>query len=140
LLSKNWRNQKKINMKTTDLYNKMKEKNIYYIHHKLLFTRSAIVHYQNLTAIVVDDTQVKTATSENTVLIQELGHYLANAYYNTNNPYEFIKKMEDIADQKAWETFFPYKEIKKLIKKGLTTASQLARLLRCGSPLYGKMS
>lgn len=126
-------------MKTADLYHKMEQENIYYIHHELLFTRSAIVHYHNLTAIVVDTKQVKTEISENTVLIQELGHYLANAYYNTNSPYELIKKMEDLADQKAWETFFPYEEIKKLIKKGLTTASELARVLSCGSPLYGTM-
>jgi len=43
-----------------DLYQKMKEENIHYINHELLFTRGAIVHYHNITAIVVDDKQVKT--------------------------------------------------------------------------------
>lgn len=47
-------------MKTSDLYQKMKEHNIHYINHELLFTRGAIVHYHNVTAIVVDNKQVKT--------------------------------------------------------------------------------
>ena len=100
-------------MKTSDLYQKLKKENIHYIKHELLFTRGAIVHYQNITAIVIDDKQVQTSVSENTVLIQELGHYLANAYYDTNTPYELIRKLEHKADIKAWEEFFPYEEIKK---------------------------
>lgn len=114
-------------MKTSDLYQKMKEENIYYINHRLLFTRAAIAHYNNITAIVVDDKQVISEESKNTVLIQELGHYMAGAYYHTNSPYEFIAEMEHKADVKAWEEFFPYEEIKKLMKKGLTTASQIAK-------------
>lgn len=43
-----------------DLYRKMKEENIHYINHELLFTRGAIVHYNNITAIVIDDKQVQT--------------------------------------------------------------------------------
>ena len=62
-------------METSALYDKMKEKNINYVNAKLLFTRGAIAHCNNLTAIVVDDKQVKSQVSENTVLIQELGHY-----------------------------------------------------------------
>lgn len=46
-------------METSDLYQKMKEENIHYINHELLFTRGAIVHYNNITAIVVDDKQVQ---------------------------------------------------------------------------------
>lgn len=113
-------------METSDLYQKLKKENIHYINHELLFTRGAIVHYHDITAIVVDDKQVKTKISENTVLIQELGHYMAGAYYNTNSPYELILEMEHKADIKAWEEFFPYEEIKKLMKRGLTTATQLA--------------
>lgn len=51
---------------------------------------------------------------------------MAGAYYRTNSPYELIEKMEHKADKKAWEEFFPYEEIKSLMKKGLTTATQLA--------------
>ena len=113
-------------METSDLYHKMEKENINYINHHLLFTRGAIAHCQDLTAIVVDDIQVKSQASENTVLIQELGHYMAGAYYRTNSPYELIEKMEHKADKKAWEEFFPYNEIKELMKKGLTTVTQLA--------------
>lgn len=113
-------------MENSNLYNKMEKENINYINHPLLFTRGAIAHCNDLTAIVVDDNQVKSQVSENTVLIQELGHYMAGAYYRTNSPYELIEKMEHKADKKAWEEFFPYDEIKALMKKGLTTATQLA--------------
>lgn len=113
-------------METSDLYYKIEKEDIYYINHKLLFTRGAIAHCNNINAIIVDDTQVKSQISENTVLIQELGHYMAGAYYRTNSPYELIEKMEHKADKKAWEEFFPYEEIKKLMKQGLTTATELA--------------
>ena len=114
-------------MKTTDLYRKMQEENIYYIKHKLSYTRAMIGHYKDITVIVVDDTKVKTKESENTVLIQELGHYMANAYYKANSQYEFIEKQELLADIKAWEEFFPYEQIKELMKKGFKTATDLAR-------------
>lgn len=113
-------------MEPSNLYNKMEKENIHYINHQLLFTRGAIAHCDDLTAIVVDDKQVKSQVSENTVLMQELGHYMAGAYYRTNSPYELIEKMEHKADKKAWEEFFPYEEIKKLMKQGLTTVTQLA--------------
>lgn len=113
-------------MADSDLYDKMEKENIYYINHKLSFTRGAIAHCEKATAIVVDDKQVRSEVSENTVLMQELGHYMAGAYYRTNSPYELIEKMEHKADKKAWEEFFPYEEIKDLMKKGLTTATQLA--------------
>ena len=113
-------------MTKNDLYQKMKDENIHYINHELLFTRGAIVHYNDITAIVVDDKQVKNQESENTVLMQELGHYMANAYYRTNSPSELIAELEHKADIKAWETFFPYEEIKKLMKRGLTTATRIS--------------
>lgn len=113
-------------METSDLFNKMEKENINYVNAKLLFTRGAIANCKDLTAIVVDDNQVKGQIAENTVLIQELGHYMAGAYYRTNSQYELIEKMEHKADKKAWEEFFPYEEIKKLMKKGLTTVTELA--------------
>ena len=126
-------------METSDLYEILKKENIHYIHHELLFTRGAVVHYHNITAIVIDDKQVKSKISENTVLIQELGHYMAGAYYNTNSPYELILEMEHKADIKAWEKFFPYEEIKKLMERGLTTTTRISRVLSGRSLLYGKM-
>jgi len=125
-------------METSALYNKMKEENINYINAELLFTRGAIAHYNNLTAIIVDDKQVKSQVSENTVLIQELGHYMAGAYYHTNSEHELIEKMEHKADKKAWEKFFPYEQIKKLMKKGLTTATQLAEYFDVEAPYMAR--
>ena len=114
-------------MKKNDLYKKIKQENIHYIKHHLFSSSAMIAHYEDITVIIVDDKKVKTKTAENTVLIQELGHYLAGAYYHTNSPYELIEEMEHKADQKAWEEFFPYEEIKKLMKKGLTTSTQIAQ-------------
>ena len=54
-------------MKRNDLYRKMKEENIYYIKHKLSFTRGMIARYNDITVIIVDDTKVKNKISENTV-------------------------------------------------------------------------
>lgn len=125
-------------MENDDLYHKIEKENIHYLNHSLLFTRGAIAHHDNLTAIVVDDKQVKSQISENTVLMQELGHYMAGAYYHTNSPYELIEKMEHKADKKAWEEFFPYEEIKKLMKKGLTTATQLAEYYNVEAPYMAK--
>ncbi len=114
-------------MKKNDLYKKIKQENIHYIKHHLFSSSAMIAHYEDITVIIVDDKKVKTKTAENTVLIQELGHYMAGAYYHTNSPYELIEEMEHKADQKAWEEFFPYEEIKKLMKKGLTTSTQIAQ-------------
>ena len=125
-------------METSILYKKMEKENINYINHKLSLTRGAIAHYKDLTAIVVDDTIVKSQVSENTVLIQELGHYMAGAYYRTNSQYELIGKMEHKADKKAWEQFFPYEEIKKLMKKGLTTVTQLAEYYSVEAPYMAR--
>ena len=125
-------------MENSDLYDKMEKENIHYINHQLLFTRGAIAHCDDLTAIVVDDKQVKSQVSENTVLLEELGHYMAGAYYRTNSPYELIEKMEHKADKKAWEEFFPYEEIKELMKKGLTTATQLAEYYNVEAPYMAR--
>lgn len=125
-------------MENSDLYDKMEKENIHYINHQLLFTRGAIAHCKDLTAIVVDDKQVKSQVSENTVLLEELGHYMAGAYYRTNSPYELIEKMEHKADKKAWEEFFPYEEIKELMKKGLTTATQLAEYYNVEAPYMAR--
>ena len=125
-------------MENSDLYDKMEKENIHYINHQLLFTRGAIAHCDDLTAIVVDDKQVKSQVSENTVLLEELGHYMAGAYYRTNSPYELIEKMEHKADKKTWEEFFPYEEIKELMKKGLTTATQLAEYYNVEAPYMAR--
>lgn len=125
-------------MEPSNLYNKMEKENIHYINHQLLFTRGAIAHCDDLTAIVVDDKQVKSQVSENTVLMQELGHYMAGAYYRTNSPYELIDKMEHKADKKAWEEFFPYEEITKLMKQGLTTVTQLAEYYNVEPPYMAR--
>lgn len=125
-------------MKKNDLYKKIKQENIYYINHHLHSASGMIAHYGDITVIIVDDKKVKTKTAENTVLIQELGHYMAGAYYHTNSPYELIEEMEHKADQKAWEEFFPYEEIKKLMKMGLTTATQIANYYDVEVPYMAK--
>ena len=33
--------------------------------------------------LIIDDKQIDTQIAENTVLVQELGHYMAGAYYRT---------------------------------------------------------
>ena len=108
------------------IYKLIDEEKISYINHKLIGSSGMIAHYKDLTAIIVDDKTVKGSIAENTVLIQELGHYHSGAYYRTNSPFELIEKMEFKADKKAWEIFFPYPTIKNLMKNGLTTVSQLA--------------
>lgn len=113
-------------MDTSALYNRMKQENIVYINHKLAYTRGAIVHYKGIVAIIVDKEQVQDKISENTVIIQELGHYLANAYYNTHSKDEFIWLMEQKADVFAWKEFFPYHKIRELMKNGITTATKIA--------------
>lgn len=125
-------------METIELYKTMEDENINYINHPLGFTPGMIAHYKDITAIVVDDTQVKTRKSENTVLIQELGHYMSGAYYKSNFPFEIVEKMEHKADKKAWEHFFPYEEIKKLMKKGLTTVTQLAEYFDVEAPYMAR--
>ena len=113
-------------MDITELYKKMEQENIHYITHDLSSTSAMIAHYEDITVIVVDEKKIKGQVEENTVLIQELGHYMADAYYRTNSSYELIEKMEQKADKKAWEEFFPYEEIKTLMKKGYITVTQLA--------------
>lgn len=125
-------------MDASKLYKKMEDENINYINHDLFSTSGMIAHYEDTTAIIVDDKKIKGQVAENTVLIQELGHYMSGAYYRTNSPYELIEKMEHKADKKAWEEFFPYEEIKKLMKQGLTTVTQLAEYYDVEAPYMAR--
>ena len=86
-------------MDITELYKKMEQENIHYITHDLSSTSAMIAHYEDITVIVVDEKKIKGQVEENTVLIQELGHYMADAYYRTNSSYELIEKMEQKADR-----------------------------------------
>lgn len=113
-------------METTSLYDILETENIHYSNHKLVNSSGMIAHYQDVIAIIVDENKTNTTVSRNTVLIQELGHYFSGSYYNINSSYELIDKMEYKADKKSWEKFFPYEKIQELMKKGLTTATQLA--------------
>ena len=117
-------------MDTADLYRKMKEENIYYIHHELRFTRAMIGKYKNIITIVVDDKQIQSEISENTVIIQELGHYMANLYYKTNSSFEYIEEVELLADIAAWKEFFPYPVVRKLVVEDKKTASEIAEYFK----------
>ncbi len=120
-------------MNTDDLYKRLQQENIHYINKKLFLTPGAIVHYENITAIVVDKEQIKNSTHENTIIIQEFGHYLAHSYYKSNDPYEVINDMEQSADIAAWNEFFPYQEVKKLINNGISTATEIANYFNVNS-------
>ena len=112
-------------MDPTELYKMMEDESINYINHDLFSTSGMITHYEDITAIIVDDKKVKGQVAENTVLIQELGHYMSGAYYRTNSPYELIE-------------FFPYEEIKELMKKGYTTVTQLAEYYDVEAPYMAR--
>ena len=125
-------------MDTTSLYNILEEENINYSNHKLCNSNGMIAHCKDLTVIVVDEEKTNTNISRNTVLIQELGHYFSGSYYKTNSSYELIDKLEYKADKKAWEKFFPYSKIKELMKKGLTTVTQLAEYFDVEAPYMAR--
>ena len=120
------------------LYSKIEEENINYINSKLYRTRGAIAHYKDITVIIVDDAQVNTQVTENTVLIQELGHYYAGAYYRTYSNYELIEKMEHKADVKAWKKFIPYTKIKELLNNGVSTIAELADFFNVEAPYMAR--
>ena len=113
-------------MKTNDLYDILKEENIHYINAKLFLTRGAIAYYKGITAIIVDNTQIDSDIAENTVIIQELGHYFSDSYYRGNSSYDLIENMEYKADVVAWLKFFPYKKVKELRSIGLKSATDIA--------------
>lgn len=120
------------------LYSKIEEENINYINSKLYRTRGAIAHYKDITVIIVDDAQVNTQVTENTVLIQELGHYYTGAYYRTYSNYELIEKMEHKADVKAWKKFIPYTKIKELLNNGVSTIAELADFFNVEAPYMAR--
>lgn len=113
-------------MKKTDLYDILKKEGIHYINAKLSSTRGAIISYKGITAIVVDDTKIDSEAAENTVIIQELGHYFSDYYYRCDSSLEFVETLEHKADICAWLRFFPYKKIKSLKDRGLVSATSLA--------------
>lgn len=125
-------------METTSLYNILEKENIQYVNHELKNSNGMIAHYKDVTAIIVDEKQVQTTYSTNTVLIQELGHFYSGSYYKTNSPLELVEKMEYKADKKSWETFFPYEKIKRLMHKGLTTITQLAEYFDVEPPYMAR--
>lgn len=109
-----------------ELMERMKVEKIYYVNHTLSWTKGMIARYEGITVIILDDTQIKDISEKNTILLQELGHYLSEAYYKSNSPYSLIEHQERIADITAWETFLPYDRILTLQKKGLIKATELA--------------
>ena len=125
-------------MDTTLLYDKIEEENINYINSTLSRTRGAIIHYKDITAIVLDDKQIDTQIAENTVLMQELGHYYAGAYYRTYSDYELIEKMEHKADVQAWKKFLPYTKIRELLHNGVSTVSELADYFNVEAPYMAR--
>lgn len=120
------------------LYSKIEEENINYINSKLYRTRGAIAHYKDITVIIVDDAQVNTQVTENTVLMQELGHYYAGAYYRTYSNYELIEKMEHKADVQAWKKFLPYTKIRELLHNGVSTVAELADYFNVEDPYMAR--
>lgn len=125
-------------MNTTSLYNILEKENINYSNHRLCNSNGMIAHCKDLTVIIVDEEKTNTNILRNTVLIQELGHYFSGSYYKTNSPYELIDKLEYKADKKAWEEFFPYPEIKKLMKQGLTTVTELSEYFDVKAPYMAR--
>lgn len=120
------------------LYSKIEEENINYINTQLENTRGAIIHYKNITAIVVDDKQIDTQFAENTVLMQELGHYYAGAYYRTNSDYELIEKIEHKADIASWKKFIPYSKVRELLAKGFSSMADLADYFDVEAPYMAR--
>lgn len=113
-------------MRKNDLYAILKKEGIHYINAKLSSSRGAIISYKNTTAIIVDDSKIDSETAENTVIIQELGHYFSDCYYRFDSSFEFVESLEHKADICAWLAFFPYKKIKSLKMSGLISATSLA--------------
>lgn len=120
------------------LINTIEKENINYINHKLYNSEGMIAHYNDITAIVVDNEQVKTQTTENTVLLQELGHYTAGAYYRSNSPFVLIEKVEYKADKTAWEKFIPYEKVLALMEIGFTTVTELAEYFNIEAPYMAR--
>ena len=118
-----------------NIYEIIDEEKIYYINHTLLNTKGMIAHSDDITAIIIDNKKISTSTEENTILIHELGHYKAGAYYTLNSSFDMYERMEHKADKQSWEMFFPYRKIKELMHKGLTTVTQLAEYFNV-EPLY----
>ena len=125
-------------METVSLFNVLEKENIYYFNNKLYNTNGMIAHCNDTTAIIVDEDKTDTTIAANTVLIQELGHFFSGSYYRTNSSLELIEKMEYKADKKAWEKFFPYTEVKQLMKNGLTTVTQLAEYYDVEAPYMAR--
>lgn len=125
-------------METTSLYNVLERENIHYLNHELINSSGMIAHYQDVTAIVVDENKNKTTTSKNTTLIQELGHYYSGSYYKIYSDYEIISKAEFKADKRAWKEFLPYEKILLLMKNGYTTATQLAEYFNVETPYMAR--
>lgn len=121
-----------------DLYSEIEKENINYINTRLENTRGAIIHYRYITAIIVDDEQIKAQTSENTVLMQELGHYYAGSYYRTTSPYSLIEKMEHKADVASWKKFIPYQKVRELLSKGFSNMADLADYFGVEAPYMAR--
>lgn len=125
-------------METISLYNILEDENIYYTNHALRNSNGMIAQYNDLTTIIVDEDKIQDTSSMNTVLVQELGHYYSGSYYKTYSPYELIEKLEFKADKRAWQKFFPYNKIKELMKKGLTTVTQIAEYYNVEVPYMAR--
>lgn len=110
-----------------ELMKRMKYENIEYVNHTLSWTKGMIARYEGITVIILDETKITSESEKNTILMQELGHYLSNAYYKSNSPYEVIEHRERIADIAAWETFLPFDKVMNLQRKGLIKATDLAK-------------
>ena len=121
-----------------DLINLIEQDEIYYINNELALTKGIIAKYKDIVALIVDDDKIETKADENTVLLHELGHYLAGSYYRTNSPYEVISKVEYKADKSAWEKFIPYNKVIELMKQGRRTVTELADYFDIDAPYIAR--
>ncbi len=113
-------------MNTQDLYHLLHKEHIHLVYHSLSHSRGMIAHYQNVTVIVLDPLRIDTNISFRTVLFQELGHFYSGSYYRSYTDDDKILAAEFLADQTAWRRFFPYDEVKQLMRYGLHTVSEIA--------------
>lgn len=89
-------------------------------------TRSLAVYFDDMYAIALDLSKLKTNAEIMTAFSHELGHCKTHSFYNIHNVLDVKSKHEYRADKWACETLLPKDEMQQAFENGYVEVWQLA--------------
>lgn len=112
-------------MKSTELYDFAKEKDILIINDKVKKSPSMSMMEEGLCTIVIDNKQIHSSVEENVITAHEVGHCETGAFYDENS-LELRSRMEHRANRWAIKKLIPKDELIEAFENNILETWNLA--------------